>query len=257
MKERQDTFASEAGLADPEDYRGSCGVGVVFDLDGGAGHDVVADGLELLENLEHRGTTGAEENTGDGAGILLQIPHEFFQSELDTDLPPVREYAVGSIFLPTDEDQAAHLIDIFESELAERGLDVFEWRDVPTDAAAADLGETAAESEPRIVQAFVKPTDSMDDEAFDRALYVARRAVENRTERTKPSGSERFYVCSLARKTVVYKGAPEGRPDIGLLPGTRRRAVRLELRDGPRPVLHQHARRVASRSPLPPHHPQR
>ncbi len=206
MKERQDTFASEAGLADPEDYRGSCGVGVVFDLDGGAGHDVVADGLELLENLEHRGTTGAEENTGDGAGILLQIPHEFFQSELDTDLPPVREYAVGSIFLPTDEDQAAHLIDIFESELAERGLDVFEWRDVPTDAAAADLGETAAESEPRIVQAFVKPTDSMDDEAFDRALYVARRAVENRTERTKPSGSERFYVCSLARKTVVYKG---------------------------------------------------
>jgi glutamate synthase (NADPH/NADH) large chain len=206
MKEREDTFASGAGLADPEDYRGSCGVGVVFDLDGGAGHDVVADGLELLENLEHRGTTGAEENTGDGAGVLLQTPHEFFAAELESDLPPVREYAVGSLFLPKEETQGAHLVDLFESELAERGLEVFEWRDVPTDAEAADLGETAKGSEPRIVQAFVKPADEMGDDAFDRALYVARRAVENRVERERPDGAERFYICSLDRKTVVYKG---------------------------------------------------
>jgi glutamate synthase (NADPH/NADH) large chain len=206
MKEPKDTFASGAGLADPEDYRGSCGVGVVFDLDGGAGHDVVADGLELLENLEHRGTTGAEENTGDGAGILVQTPHEFFQGELDVDLPPVREYAVGSVFLPTDDEEAAHLADLFEAELAECGLEVLTWRDVPTDAAAAGLGDTALESEPRIAQAFVVPSDDLDDDAFDRALYVGRRAVENRLEHEQPDGAERLYVCSLDRKTVVYKG---------------------------------------------------
>jgi len=222
MKEQQNTFASGAGLADPDDYRGSCGVGVVFDLDGGAGHDVVADGLELLENLEHRGTTGAEKNTGDGAGVMLQIPHAFFKAELDSDLPPANEYAVGSLFLPKREDDAAHLIDIFESELADRGLNVFEWRDVSTDAAAADIGDTARESEPRVAQAFVAPTsmtgaDSQDTstsqrspiddmDTFDRALYTARRAVENRVEKAQPAGSERFYVCSLDRKTVVYKG---------------------------------------------------
>jgi glutamate synthase (NADPH/NADH) large chain len=222
MKEQQNTVASGAGLADPDDYRGSCGVGVVFDLDGGAGHDVVADGLKLLKNLEHRGTTGAEENTGDGAGVMLQIPHSFFEAELNTDLPPVNEYAVGSLFLPKTEDDAAHLIDIFESELAERGLDVFEWRDVSTDAAAADIGDTARESEPRVAQAFVAPmtateTDSRDvsssqhsqidnKDSFDRALYTARRAVENRIEKAQPAGSERFYICSLDRKTVVYKG---------------------------------------------------
>jgi glutamate synthase (NADPH/NADH) large chain len=214
MDEHREPFASGAGLADPNDQRGSCGVGVVFDLEGDGGHDVVADGLELLENLEHRGTTGAERNTGDGAGIMLQVPHEFFSGTLSVELPPAREYAVASVFLPQDGATGETLMGIFEEELADHGLSVLTWRDVPTDAEAADIGATALESEPRVVQAFVVPeggmgeTDDagMDEDAFDRALYVARRAVENRVGRERPEGAGRFYVCSLDRKTVVYKG---------------------------------------------------
>jgi len=211
MPDRRDTDAGVAGLASPDDYRGSCGVGVVFDLDGAGGHDVLADGLELLENLEHRGTTGAEPNTGDGAGVLIQIPHEFFVDELDVELPPAREYAVGTLFLPRDREAGERLRQLFDEEFEAHGLEAFHWRDVPTDAEAADLGRTALDSEPRVVQAFVRPAgglgeDGMAAEAFDRALYVARRAVENRIDEEAPSGGERFYVCSLDRKTVVYKG---------------------------------------------------
>src|SRR6056297_2249915 len=102
MSEPTDRSAATAGLAAPDDYRANCGVGVVMDLDGDRSHGTVADGVELLENLEHRGTTGADENTGDGAGILLQTPHEFFDDEV-ADLPDAGEYAVGSVFMPENE----------------------------------------------------------------------------------------------------------------------------------------------------------
>ncbi|TKR27548.1 glutamate synthase large subunit [Natronomonas salsuginis] len=201
MSEPTDHPAGTAGLADPDDYRANCGVGVVMDLDGDRTHGTVADGVELLENLEHRGTTGADENTGDGAGILLQTPHEFFADEID-DLPAAGEYAVGSIFMPKDADAAAHLQDLTERVLSDHGLDVFAWRDVPTDPEP--LGETATESEPAVVQCFVR--SDLDDDAFDRALYVGRRDLETTLEDRNPEGAARFYICSLDRKTVVYKG---------------------------------------------------
>jgi glutamate synthase (NADPH/NADH) large chain len=201
MSEPTDRPASTAGLADPDDYRANCGVGVVMDLDGDRTHGTVADGVELLENLEHRGTTGADENTGDGAGILLQTPHEFFADEID-DLPAPGEYAVGSIFMPKDADAAAHLQDLTERVFSDHGLDVFAWRDVPTDPEP--LGETATESEPAVVQCFVR--SDLDDDAFDRALYVGRRDLETTLEDRNPEGAARFYICSLDRKTVVYKG---------------------------------------------------
>ena len=191
-------------LVDPEDHRANCGVGVVFDLDGEGGHDVLADGLELLENLEHRGTTGAEENTGDGAGVLIQIPDAFFRDELEVDLPPAREYAVGSVFLPQDDEAAASLQSMVETELAEQGLEAFHWRAVETDNGM--LGATAVESEPQVAQVFVRPAEPMDEDAFDRALYVGRRSLENRLEDEQPTGAERFYIVSLDRKTLVYKG---------------------------------------------------
>ncbi|WP_247008050.1 glutamate synthase large subunit [Halorientalis litorea] len=200
-----DESAGDAGLADPTDARSNCGVGVVMDLEGGRANDVVADGLELLENLEHRGTTGAEENTGDGSGILLQMPHEFFADELDVDLPPQGEYAVGSFFLPKDDTEAtAGLKDIVETELASEGLDVFHWRTVETDNST--LGDTAVESEPRVEQAFVRPEGDVSAETFDKRLYVGRRVVENRIEDEQPDGHHRFYVVSLDRDTIVYKG---------------------------------------------------
>ncbi|MFQ3284840.1 glutamate synthase large subunit, partial [Natronomonas sp.] len=176
-------------------------VGVVMDLDGDRSHGTVADGIELLENLEHRGTTGADENTGDGAGILLQTPHEFFDDEIES-LPDAGEYAVGSVFMPPEERAIARLQDLTEHVLAEHDLDVFAWREVPTDNAL--LGETAIESEPAVVQFFVR--SDLDEDAFDRALYVARRDLETTVEKRTFEGAARFYICSLDRETVVYKG---------------------------------------------------
>ncbi len=196
------------GLADPEDERSNCGVGVVMDLDGGSGHSVVADGLDLLKNLEHRGTTGAEKNTGDGAGIMLQTPHAFFADVLETSLPDT--YAVGSLFLPQDETARTELVDLAESTLETYDLEVLEWRDVPTENE--DLGATAVDSEPDVRQLVVAPADGDDlsEDDFDRRLYVARRALENAVEGADIDNKERFYVVSLDSKTLVYKGLLKG-----------------------------------------------
>ncbi|MEF8901827.1 MAG: glutamate synthase subunit alpha, partial [Halovenus sp.] len=203
MTERHEV-GEAALLADPTDVRSNCGVGVVMDLDGGESHEILDDGMELVECMEHRGTTGAEQNTGDGAGILIQIPHEFFADEVPADLPDPGEYAVGSLFLPQDEQARAELKALVEEELAAEGLDVLAWRAVPTNNG--DLGQTALDSEPAIQQVFVEPAEEMSEEAFERALYIGRRVVENTVERQEPAGHERFYIVSLDRKTVVYKG---------------------------------------------------
>ncbi|MBX0293519.1 glutamate synthase large subunit [Haloarcula nitratireducens] len=220
MVERHDSdeAASGAGLADPTDSRSNCGVGVVMDLDGGSDHETVQDGLQLLENLEHRGTTGAEYNTGDGAGIMLQLPHDFFAEELDADLPDPGEYAVGTLFLPQDEDDAADLKDLVETELAGEGLDVLDWRDVPTDNA--DIGQTALDAEPAVAQFAVTSEDGETGRDLDNQLYVGRRVLENAVGEERPAGHERFYVVSLATDVVVYKGLlkaeqlPEYYPDL-------------------------------------------
>jgi glutamate synthase (ferredoxin) len=203
MSQRQSTtFASGGGLADPADTRASCGVGVVMDLAGGVSHEPVADGLELLSNLEHRGTTGAEENTGDGAGIMLQVPHSFFSEELDISLPDL--YAVGSLFFPQDESAMAALKETMTDVLARHEISVLGWRDVPTDNTG--LGQTAIDSEPDVQQVVVAPADNSDEDTFDQRLYVGRRAVENAIQSQGLDGSGRFYICSLDRKTIVYKG---------------------------------------------------
>jgi glutamate synthase (NADPH/NADH) large chain len=199
----RDTHAGEAGLADPTDERSNCGVGVVVDLENGHSHGVVEEGLELLENLEHRGTTGAEEATGDGAGIMVQRPDEFLDAVTDVALPDL--WAVGSVFMPRDGAARRGVESVFEEALEDHGLEVFHWRDVPTDNEM--LGKTAVESEPDVRQPFVRPLEAgMDAGAFDRALYVARRAAEKAVEALDSAGADRFYVCSLDRKRLVYKG---------------------------------------------------
>ncbi|MFC7204243.1 glutamate synthase large subunit [Haloferax namakaokahaiae] len=211
-----DTTPSRPGLADPMDERSNCGVGAVVDLEHGASHRVVADGLELLENLEHRGTTGAEENTGDGAGILIQRPDRFFEAIVETDLPET--YAVGSVFMPTDDEVREQVADLVEETLESYDISVFHWRDVPTNNEG--LGKTALDSEPDVWQVFVEPAGDTSVDEFDRALYVARRAIEKAVENLTLPGAARFYVCSLDRKTLVYKGLltaeqlPEYYPDL-------------------------------------------
>ncbi len=188
-------------LADPTEARSNCGVGAVVDLDGGPSHRTVADALELLSNLEHRGATGADPDTGDGAGIMLQRPDRFFEAVVDADLPET--YAVGSVFMPDDADARAGLQDRFETTLAAHDVSTVAWRDVPTNNDP--LGETAVDSEPDVWQVFVAP-DGIDDAAFDRALYVARKELEHAVADAEPPGAERFYVCSLDRERLVYKG---------------------------------------------------
>jgi glutamate synthase (ferredoxin) len=210
------------GLASVDDQRSNCGVGCIVDFDGPQSHETVADAIELLENLEHRGTTGAEPNTGDGAGIMVERPDEFFDSVVDCALP--EEYGVGSLFMPTDDEARAELERLVAETLAEHGLEALAWRDVPTDNT--DLGGTALDSEPAVVQLFVAPAadanlaqrftspETADPErdpalrGFDRALYVARRAIENRAAAAE--GADSFYVVSLDRQRVVYKGLLKG-----------------------------------------------
>ncbi|WP_435151803.1 glutamate synthase large subunit [Haladaptatus sp. DFWS20] len=195
-------------LADPTDQRSNCGVGVVMNLDADAtaDHKTVTDGLSLLTNLEHRGTTGAEPNTGDGAGILVQRPDDFFAAELDCELPET--YAVGQLFLPRDDNARRALQRRVETGLESEGLSVFHWRAVPTDNA--DLGKTALDSEPAVVQCFVEPSANQSVETFDTTLYVARRVLEREIGSPETEDGNRFYVCSLDRKTLVYKGLLTG-----------------------------------------------
>ena len=228
-----DAVDRDAGLASPTDDRSNCGVGGVVDLDGGPSHDTVSDAIRLLENLEHRGTTGAEENTGDGAGIMVARPDGFFREVVDADLPEA--YAVGSVFMPTEPSVRAEIHDVIAEVLSVYGLEVLAWRAVPTDNA--DLGATALDSEPHVAQVFIAPVegaalaerftdpstrpDDVDPAllGFDRALYAARREIE--TAVVDVDGAGRFYVCSLDRQRVVYKGLLKGTqladyyPDLG------------------------------------------
>jgi glutamate synthase (ferredoxin) len=203
------SLSEDAGFAHPSDARSNCGVGVVMDLGGAGSSRVVRDSLSLLENMEHRGATGTDPDTGDGAGILLQVPHDFFDSVVDVDLPEAGKYAVGTVFLPRDDDARNALKLLVEQRLADEALEVLTWRSVPTDNA--DVGEKALESEPCVEQLFVVPKqytsggDFSADE-FDRRLYVGRRMVENAVDSQQLPGHDRFYVVSLDRKTIVYKG---------------------------------------------------
>ncbi|OYR43763.1 glutamate synthase large subunit [Halorubrum sp. Eb13] len=218
------------GLADVSDERSNCGIGGIVDLDGDPNHETVTDAVRLLENLEHRGTTGAEENTGDGAGIMVARPDGFFRDVVDADLPD--EYAVGSVFMPTEGSVQAEIHDVIAEVFSVYGLEVLAWRSVPTDNA--DLGATALDSEPEIAQLFAAPVegaglaerftseetrpDDVDPEllGFDRALYAARREIENAV--ADVDGAGRFYVCSLDRQRVVYKGLLKGSQLAGYYP---------------------------------------
>jgi glutamate synthase (NADPH/NADH) large chain len=212
----------DGGLAAVTDERSNCGIGGIVDLDGEPNHETVTDAVRLLENLEHRGTTGAEENTGDGAGIMVARPDDFFDDVVDADLP--EEYAVGSVFMPTEQSVQAEIHDVIAEVFSVYGLEVLGWRSVPTDNT--DLGATALDSEPEAAQLFAAPVegaglaerftseetrpDDVDPEllGFDRALYAARREIENAV--SEVDGAGRFYVCSLDRQRVVYKGLLKG-----------------------------------------------
>jgi NAD(P)H-dependent glutamate synthase small subunit len=183
----------------------SCGVGALVDFSGRATHALVADGLQVLANLDHRGARGAEEETGDGTGLLLQTPHGLFAGEVDG-LPAAGSYGVGQAFLPRDARLRDRLRRLVEAVAHARGLALVGWREVPVEPAG--LGRTAAESRPAVWQFFVAPRERCAPQVFDAVLYVLRRAIERAAaaENLCGAGRELFYLCSLDRRTVVYKG---------------------------------------------------
>ncbi len=196
------------GLYDPRDEHDACGFGFVVDVRGRRSHDIVEKALTVLLNLEHRGAAGAEKNSGDGAGLLSQIPHRFFQgaaSRLGFELPEPGDYAVGMVYLPVGESSRNACQRTLEKVIAEEGQELLGWRDVPTDAGS--LGASARASQPSIRQVLVRRGPAIADQAaFERKLYVVRRMVEKALSRSNLPQRTQFYVPSLSSKTIVYKG---------------------------------------------------
>ena len=191
------------GLGDPLRDQAACGVGLLVDLACEPCHRVVEGALELLDHLDHRGARGAEEGTGDGAGILLQKPHLFFRSLLPEIGDPA-DYAVGQAFFPRDTALRGALIELIERTATERHFEIFSWRDVPT--GECSLGRTARESEPCVVQFFVRPVMPSALPQFESGLYLLRRVIESRARRQLGADLHDFYLCSLDIETIVYKG---------------------------------------------------
>jgi glutamate synthase domain-containing protein 1 len=193
----------ESGLPTIGAKRGACGVGALIDLNGTKTHQLVEDGLRILCNIDHRGARGAEEKTGDGAGMLLQKPHEFFHSEIPT-LGDFDSYGVGQLFVPKDQWQQIALKKLIITVCREASCRLIHWREVPTDNS--DLGRTALLSEPAVRQMFIEPIDPLTPEQLDTRLYVLRRLIEKAVKKSGICGQELFYVCSLDRRKIVYKG---------------------------------------------------
>ncbi|AWG22127.1 glutamate synthase large subunit [Flavobacterium faecale] len=200
------------GLYLPEFEHENCGAGFICNLKGEKTNQIIHDALEILVKLEHRGGVSADGKTGDGAGLLIDIPHEYFNRVCDFSLPAAREYAVGMVFLPKIKNQYVFCKDIFEKEIKAQGLTVLGWREVPVDST--QLGEIALASEPAIEQLFIGKTETIDEASFKAKLYAARKIAEHTVLNSKISQSDYFYVPSLSTTTLIYKGIimPE---DIG------------------------------------------
>ena len=194
------------GLYDPQFEHDACGVGFIVHMKGKKSHDIVEQALTILVNLDHRGACGAETNTGDGAGILMQVPHKFLKkvaAEQGITLPEAGQYGVGMIYGSPDPEARAQSRKIFEQVVAEEGQQVIGWRDVPTENSS--IGNTAKSSEPFMQQVFIqRGADLPDDLAFERKLYVIRKRSHNtiRTSKIDPY----WYPSSISARTIVYKG---------------------------------------------------
>lgn len=196
------------GLYDPQFEKDACGMGFVANIKGKKSHKIIRQALTLLENMEHRGGQGSEPNTGDGAGILLQIPHAFFARELSKSgiaLPEPEAYAVGMLFMPLEEELRAPMERQLEQIIKEEGQTLIGWRTVPTNDEK--LGESALAVKPYVRQVFIGRNAALSDHlAFERKLYVIRKRAELAIRYSGQEGGEKFYFSSLSSRKIVYKG---------------------------------------------------
>ena len=193
------------GLYLPEFEHDNCGAGFICSLKGKKSNDIIHKALEILDKLEHRGAVSADGKTGDGAGILIDIPHEFFQETCLFELPEPGDYAVGNIFLPQKGNQRDFCVSIFEKNIEKQGLKLLGWRDVPVNRSVP--GRIAMETEPFVKQLFIaKSSKEQTYFDFNLKLYIARKTTEHSINASKMSESKFFYVPSLSTKIVIFKG---------------------------------------------------
>ena len=198
------------GLYDPANEKDSCGVGFIAHIKGQRSHDMIRDAIEALEAMDHRGACGCEANTGDGAGILTAIPDEFMRSEAQklfgVQLPAEGEYAVAQVFLPQDEADREVCKKTLREYTEKQGQRFIGWRRVPTDVKGADIGPSAAATEPIVEQLFVAAAAGADRTAFCRQLYLIRKQAFHKLKKLKLKSFWQYYVCSFSSRVIIYKG---------------------------------------------------
>jgi glutamate synthase domain-containing protein 2/glutamate synthase domain-containing protein 1/glutamate synthase domain-containing protein 3 len=200
-------FPPPQGLYDPRNEHDACGIGFVANISGEQTHDIILKGIEILINLTHRGACGCDPKTGDGAGLLIQIPHAFFAAEcsrLGFALPSPEEYGVGMMFLPVEPHERLQCEAIVEEIVRDEGLTVLGWRDTPVNANM--IGRLARSTQPYIEQIFIKRAQGMDADALERKLYVIRKRLEKAVSETDLREKSFFYIPSLSARTIIYKG---------------------------------------------------
>ncbi len=210
-KQVQYGYPEKQGLYDPANEKENCGVGFVAHIKGERNHQIVLDAYDILLAMDHRGACGCESNTGDGAGIMTALPHEFLarvaKDELGVELPEAGKFGAGIVFLPTDEQERAKCKETVERIIQEQGQTLVGWRTVPVDPEGADVGPTALSAMPHIEQLIIAAGEGLEGDAFERKLYMIRK-VASRDLRGDHSLQQRllFYVCSLSTKVIIYKG---------------------------------------------------
>jgi glutamate synthase (NADPH/NADH) large chain len=205
------SLPQKQGLYDPAYEHDSCGVGFVAHIKGQRSHQILLDAREVLHNMDHRGACGCEPNTGDGAGILTALPHEFLErvvrEELGAELPPPGQFAAGIVFLPTDANERAKCKCAINEIIAAEGQRLVGWRKVPTETEKADIGPTAKAGEPHIEQLVIAAGGGLSGDAFERQLYLIRKQASHCL---RGDGSlaqcKMLYICSLSTKVIIYKG---------------------------------------------------
>ncbi len=201
-------FPAKQGLYDPQFERDSCGVGFVCNINGQKSHNIIDQGLRVLKHLAHRGAVGADPKTGDGAGILIQVPHEFLLKECKENkinLPHVGEYGTGLIFLPQDRKEYDYCKNIFSKIISAEGQELLGWRKIPVDDPL--IGKRARETEPIIEQIFIRKSENISDQlSFERKLYIIRKQIENKIHSSKLKQKSFFYITNISSRTMSYKG---------------------------------------------------
>ena len=192
-----DKIRKEQGLYLSSNEHDACGIGMVVNIHGTKSHSLVDQALTVLENMRHRGAEGADKKTGDGAGILVQIPHEFILLQ-GIAVPERGRYGTGLVFLPKDETRRAQLTSIIEEEAQKACMQITHWREVPV--CSEELGESALETEPCTVQIIVVPQSDITGDDLERQLYLMRKKIERRTNDAD------FYMVSLSSRHIIYKG---------------------------------------------------